>query len=276
MHKPFRRIFIEITNHCNLTCGFCALSARPKISMAPRFFEHALNQAAPLAGQLSLHVLGEPFTHPAFPQVLAMCSARGVKINLVTNGTLLYRFGTDLFREPCLRQVSISLHALGGLPPNTREAALADIIKFCKTRPEKIIASLRLRGEQAGAFEQTVKNRIFSEFGLSEPPFERGAVKLAGGVYFNTGGLFKWPGAPTATPRAQACLGLRHNCAILSDGRVTPCCADCDGHMTLGNIAQTPLAEIINGPAAQALRAALASAETLPPFCRHCGFAAPR
>lgn len=276
MHKPFRRIFIEITNHCNLTCGFCAHSARPKISMTPRFFEHALNQAAPLAGQLSLHVLGEPFTHPDFPRLLALCSERGVKINLVTNGTLLCRFGADLFRAPCLRQVSISLHALGGLAPGAREAALADIIRFCKTRSEKIIASLRLRGDQAGEFEQAVKTRFFSEFGISEPKFERGAVKLAAGVYFNTGGLFDWPGTANANTRKQACLGLRHNCAILSDGRVTPCCADFDGHMTLGTIAQTPLADIVNSPAAQALRAALASAETLPPFCRGCGFAAPR
>jgi len=60
MKKPFRRAFIEITNSCNLACGFCASSSRPKTEMTLENFERAAAQAGELAAVLFLHLLGEP------------------------------------------------------------------------------------------------------------------------------------------------------------------------------------------------------------------------
>ncbi|MDP2864853.1 MAG: radical SAM protein, partial [Elusimicrobiota bacterium] len=61
MKKPFRRAFIEINNSCNLACGFCASSSRPKVFMPLEVFESAAAQAGELAAVLFLHLLGEPF-----------------------------------------------------------------------------------------------------------------------------------------------------------------------------------------------------------------------
>ena len=108
----FRRAFIEITNVCNLSCPFCARSVRRPCVMPPEMFEQIAAQVRPLAGMLSLHVLGEPLTHPQFPEIIKCCSRLQMPVNLVTNGTLLDRFGEDIFAEPCFSQISVSLHAL--------------------------------------------------------------------------------------------------------------------------------------------------------------------
>ncbi|MDD4003883.1 MAG: radical SAM protein [Elusimicrobiaceae bacterium] len=271
----FRRVFIEITNECNLACGFCAVSAREPRRMTVEFFRMTLRRAGPLAGVVSLHVLGEPFMHPDLPEILKICSAAGVAVNLVTNATLLDKFGPALFEEPCLKQVSISLHALASLETRGREAALLSILRFARARPARVIASFRLRGDLRGVFERETAGRVFAEFGVTASALERGAVKLAPGVYFNSGPFFEWPGSARAERPPGGCLGLRHNCAILSDGRVVPCCADFDGRMTLGSIADSPLDEILAGPAAMRLRRAIASPDDRPDCCKTCGFRAP-
>ena len=85
MKKPFRHSFIEITNSCNLACGFCARSCRPKAVMPLELFRSAAEQTGRISEVVSLHVLGEPLTHPDFPELLSICSALGLKINLVTD-----------------------------------------------------------------------------------------------------------------------------------------------------------------------------------------------
>lgn len=271
----FRRIFIEITNVCNLSCGFCAVSSRKPVFMDKGLFESAVRQAGPLAGAVSLHVLGEPFMHPLLPEFLVVCAEHGAAVNLVTNGTLINKYGPDIFKAGSIRQVSVSLHALASLPEDRRAAALDDILAFACARPGGVTASLRLRGDWNGEFERWVLAGIGAAFNTRIKALERGAAKLAPGVYLNSGDIFSWP-APGGKERRQGCLGLKHNFAILSDGRVVPCCVDFDGNMAFGDINSQPLADILAGPRAAELAAAIASRTNMPEYCRTCGFCAPR
>ena len=44
MKKRFKRIYIEITNHCNRSCSFCSNGIKPQRMMNLKEFEHILNE----------------------------------------------------------------------------------------------------------------------------------------------------------------------------------------------------------------------------------------
>lgn len=268
----FRRAFIEITNRCNLSCSFCARSTRPPRDMTVKEFRAVAAQVKPLAAGVFLHVLGEPMLHPEFPAILSAASGMGLKVTMVTNGTLIDRFGPDIFREPCLAQVSPSLQALSALPPEKWEEALGKLAAFARSRPPGLTVVFRLRGAD-DTFFLTVRSALLEAFpGYAPDPGKR-RLKLAERVYFAGGGLFSWPGTGPGTGKHR-CLGLRHHFAVLSDLRVAPCCIDCDGAMALGDLRERPLAETLSSPEAAALRASIAGRGPMPHHCAGCGFRA--
>lgn len=272
MKKTYRRAFIEITNSCNLACAFCASSSRPRREMPLALFEKAAAQAGELAEVVSLHLLGEPLTHSAFPAILGACSRLGLRVNLVTNGTLLGDYPPSLFLEKCLSQVSVSLHALAGLPPERRGPALERLAAFALAKPPGLVVGFRLRSEEQDDFYREAVKALLAHFATAAPGPDY--VRLADGVFLNFGGLFDWPGSEGGRPKS-GCLGLRHHFGVLSDGRVVPCCADFDGALALGNIGEKPLAEILSSPAALSLRDSIAGKTAMPAYCASCGFSAP-
>ncbi|MBI4351925.1 MAG: SPASM domain-containing protein [Elusimicrobia bacterium] len=275
MKKPFRRAFIEITNSCDLACGFCASTSRPKADMPLELFESAAAQAGELASVIFPHLLGEPLTHPQFPEILGACSRLGLKVNLVTNGALLDKFGPGVFRESSLGQVSVSLQALSCLPPARRAESLGRLLGFALRKPPGLTISFRLRGEPSDPFIKETKKALLEVLAMEGACEKAGdGLKLREGVYLNFGSIFDWPGGAGGKPK-KGCLGLRHHFGILSDGRVVPCCADFDGALALGNIRESPLAAILSGPAALALRDSIAGKTPMPAYCASCGFTAP-
>ncbi|HCU69902.1 MAG TPA: radical SAM protein, partial [Desulfomicrobium sp.] len=141
-----QRVYVEITNVCNLRCRFCPGTQRAAAFMEPAFFGRVLEQVAPLTRQICLHVLGEPLLHPQFPEIMERCSEAGIEVNLTTNGVLLDRRADLLLTAPALRQVNFSLQALR-TPDGFDRDALERILSFClqasRLRPE-LYVNLRL------------------------------------------------------------------------------------------------------------------------------------
>jgi radical SAM protein with 4Fe4S-binding SPASM domain len=278
-----QRVYVEITNRCNLRCDFCAGTSRPPASMDPEFFGRVLEQVAPLTRQVCLHVLGEPLLHPHFPAILDHCARTGVDINLTTNGTLLPGRMDDLLGATALRQVNFSLQALrreGGLD----EDALAEILDFtvqaARTRPE-VYVNLRLwtlESLQApfdDALNALALGRIAAALGRDIPPLPRGrkSVRLSGRVYLHLDTVFAWPGDLTTEARERGfCHALSTHCAILVDGTVCPCCLDADGRVALGSLREAGLREILDSPRARAMAEGFARGRLVEEVCRHCTY----
>lgn len=111
--KQFRRIYVEITNICNLACRFCPQDVRKKSTMTLEQFSHIIKEIVPFTDYVYLHIKGEPLLHPDLGEILKICHKEGLKINITTNGTLFEK--NSLFKTPVsgLRQVNISLHSFG-------------------------------------------------------------------------------------------------------------------------------------------------------------------
>ena len=87
--KQYKKIYIEITNRCNLSCSFCPKTQRKLEYMSAENFEKIINQVKDYGYNFYLHVMGEPTSHPQLEQILKVCKKNNIRINITTNGTLL-------------------------------------------------------------------------------------------------------------------------------------------------------------------------------------------
>jgi radical SAM protein with 4Fe4S-binding SPASM domain len=284
--KKFKKIYIEITNRCNLACSFCQPSSRTKAFMQPAAFEEILRKINGNTGYISLHVLGEPLLHPDLELFLAMSRAYGLRVNLTTNGILLSRNRALLLRQPALRQINISLHSF---EQSGQEAGLdsymAGIFDFIAAAvpASPLFINLRMWNLQQAAApgEQDMTSltlrRLENYFGLPGPIPEdfstiRGTI-LAPQVFLSRARRFAWPHTPAPDLGAHGnCRGLRDHIAILVDGTVVPCCLDAEGDIPLGNIFQSSLPEILAAPRAATIREGFARQRVLDPVCRRCTY----
>ncbi|MCO4753376.1 MAG: radical SAM protein, partial [Bacteriovoracaceae bacterium] len=118
MNKMYKRAYIEITNVCNLNCSFCPIDQRQQDVMSLEDFTKIVTQAAPLAEQLCLHLMGEPLAHPKFKDIIAICSNHDSRLQLTTNGLLLKRHTDLILNSDIVRQVNISLQSYMDNFPN--------------------------------------------------------------------------------------------------------------------------------------------------------------
>ena len=203
--KKFKKIYLEITNRCNLSCSFCLRSDRATAFMRPEDFRAILGKIKDHTDHLALHVLGEPLLHPEFGEILALCQEHGIKVNLTTNGTLLPQRQELLLASPDLRQVNISLHGLAELPDApAQKTALAGVFAFIQeARRTPLFISLRLWNLSAAAgsgHNQRILNRITEFFALPEPLSDNltpgHGLTLAPKVFLSQNARFTWPHAP--------------------------------------------------------------------------------
>ena len=304
-------VYIEITNVCNLHCSFCPCgktisneSADSKLAesrafMPSELFEKCIAGAQEIgATNVYFHVLGEPTLHPGFVHYLKKLEQTPLKLTLTTNGTTIERNGRQILASPAVRQVNFSTHAYAELPRETAERYLQNVLDFCRIatveRPDLYI---NLRLWNVGADEATPWNsymlgRIRETFGVEVTPghfcSRHKSFNITGRLYLHEDTRFEWPEskAPAcaeqyrskpaevtvATYPAGTCRALDTHVAILHDGRVVACCLDHSGQITLGNIAEQSLAEIIDSPTTQNLREGFAQHELRHPFCQTCTF----
>jgi MoaA/NifB/PqqE/SkfB family radical SAM enzyme len=281
----FKRVNVEITNVCNLRCPFCAASSRPPRQMSAAAFQGLAGQLAALTGEVVLHVLGEPLTHPDLAGILAAAAGAGLPVHVVTNGVLLDAERLALLLQPAVRQVSVSLQsAAEGLTESSFGAYLERVLAFCDRaagdRPD-LYVNLRLwdaLGSRAGIADPGLAGRLSRHFGrdlsaLQVDVRRRKNVPLRGRQSLHFDSRFVWPRLELPEgPAAGTCYGLSGHFGILADGTVVPCCLDAAGVMGLGNAFETPLVDILRGERAGRIRAGFAAGQRTEALCRRCAF----
>lgn len=273
--KRFRKIYLEISNLCNLRCAFCPGTRRPPRSMTREEFSSLLPKLRPWTDYLYFHLMGEPLCHPHLEEFLSLAWELGFRVILTTNGTLLRRRQDMLLSSPALHKVNISLHAFEANDLDRPFSAyLEDCLTFGKAAEGSKLVTYRL-WNQGG---QDLKNRdILSSLEQSFPgPWteNRRGHRLGSGVFLEYGDKFDWP--DLSAPEGDAhvfCYGLRDQLGILCDGTVVPCCLDHEGDLALGNLFTQDLDEILSSPRAQAIYQGFSQSKATEELCRKCGYA---
>ncbi|MBU1084047.1 MAG: radical SAM protein [Candidatus Omnitrophota bacterium] len=288
--RTFKRIYIEITNVCNLNCGFCPKTSREPEFMKIDLFRKIIDEITGYSEHLYFHVMGEPLLHPDIDTFLDLCGEKGFKVNLTTNGTLIERAKDMLLSKSALRSVNISTHIFdGSSDTDAIDRYLDGVFAFTAGTGEAHgpIVSLRLwnmekphapgRKIQNASGNEHMLRKIENFFNVSrrieDIPSEGRGVKLKDNVYLSLRSFFDWPdkGLPDISEDGF-CLGLRQQAAILADGTVVPCCLDSEGTIALGNINVTGFKEIIEGKRAMALYDGFSERKAVEALCRKCGY----
>ena len=128
MAKRFQKIYLEISNVCNLSCSFCPGTKRPPKVMDEVTFSALLPKLRPWTDYLYFHLMGEPLCHPLLETLLRLAGDAGFKVILTTNGTLLQKHQSMLLQSPGLYKVNISLHAFEA---NDLQVPFASYLEGC-------------------------------------------------------------------------------------------------------------------------------------------------
>lgn len=279
-------MYVEITSVCNLACSFCPPTSRKANIIKLDAFNNILDQIKPHTKYIYLHVKGEPLLHPRIDELLDASHAKGFKVNITTNGTLIKKNREKLLGKPALRQMNFSLHSFDGHEGSTnREEYVANILSFAREAAEQnVIISFRLWNLQQDHATNAEKRRnretleiLEKEFNLDYKIEEKvvpgSGVKVANRIYLNQDHEFQWPSLQAPEDEGKGfCHALRSQAAILVDGTVVPCCLDGEGVINLGNINSTSFSDIVEGERANNLFDGFSRREAVEEMCRKCGY----
>ena len=120
----FKRIYIEITNICNLKCSFCSNSKRNKKEMSIDEFELVMSKITMYTDYIYLHVKGEALSHHYLDDILSICKKYNKKVCITTNGVFLKNRLDILSKYDNIYQINISLHS-----ENNKDNYLEDIFE---------------------------------------------------------------------------------------------------------------------------------------------------
>ncbi|MGD9604809.1 MAG: radical SAM/SPASM domain-containing protein [Bacilli bacterium] len=268
--KRFKRVYVEITNACQLSCSFCLPLKRPILFMNEEQFVRILTEIKPYTDYLYLHVKGEPLVHPNLKRFLDLALQFKFQVNITTNGMLLEENSELLSTHPATRQINVSLHALQELTEveqKTYVHGLVNFLNLVKNKENKYVSLRFWLGNNP--LKKATLDFLNEAYDLK---LNDESKTLFPNVFINTEDVFVWPEQSTTISPYAFCYGLKDHFAILVDGSVIPCCLDGNGRVVLGNILETPFKDIIEGDAWEKLSLAFNNRQNLPQLCLQCSY----
>lgn len=282
--KRFQKIYVEITNVCNLKCSFCLDGKREKRFLSVDEFREIIEKIKDYTNLIALHVKGEPLLHPNLKDILDICTDNNVLVNITTNATLLEKRAELLIDSRCVRQLNLSLHSINkneNTDLYTLDKYLDEVIRVSKIILEKsnIIISYRLwnlESLEENDENSVILKRLEEEFNidnLKERAKKESFVKLSKNAFLNQDFEFTWPSIDGEfVSDIGTCQGLRSQIAVLSNGDVVPCCLDQDANINLGNIFKESFEDILNKDKTKDIIKGFESHKIICNLCKRCGF----
>ena len=273
----FKKIYIEITNICNLKCSFCPETNRSKKHMSVEEFEEIIKKAHKHTKLVCLHVKGEPLLHNNLKEILDIIDKYNLKVNITTNGTLLKEKLEIIKDSKAVRQINISLHSItqNRIFDNNY---LHDIFKSVEELKDKIVSYRlwNLKDIKDSSINDNIIKSIEDYYNiqnLKENLSKKDYFEINKNIFINQDTEFEWPdinGEPIIDK--GRCLALKEQIAILVDGTVVPCCLDNNGDIPLGNIFEETLEEILNKQKTIQILENFKNSVITCKLCKTCGF----
>ena len=270
----YSRVYVEITNICNMSCSFCHGHSRKPRKMTKGEFSLVLDKLTGITEYIYYHLMGEPLTHPELPEFLKMARDRGFRSIITTNGTLLKKRGDEIISSG-LHKVSISLHSFEDGDDESYEKYIKEVSDFAlKAAEAGVIVVFRLwnRGHDGGRNETAIK---LLQLNLQGEWSENArSVKIRERVYLEYGDRFGWPDMESPVQGKRFfCYGLRDHFGVLCDGSIVPCCLDSEGTVTLGNIFTDDVIDVLTSPRAEGIVKGFDRGKASEELCRRCAYA---
>ena len=283
----FKKVYIETTNICNLSCNFCPKTSRDLGFMDIESFNEIINKVKGYTNHIYLHLMGEPFLNKNLEGFLQIAKEANINVNITTNGTLINNVKDIIINSDAVRQINISLHSFEANEHDINfHEYLNNILEFIKeaNKETKIICSLRLWNIDTEELKadnnlnleiiKLIEDKLKIDFSVKDELLDKRGIKLKERVYLNMAEKFSWPDSSISLISEEVfCQGLRDQIGILVDGTVVPCCLDSEGKIPLGNIFKEELGDIINSKRARDIYDGFSQRRAVEELCKRCGYA---
>lgn len=269
----YSRVYVEITNICNMSCSFCHGHKRAPRRMSGEEFEYILDRLTDHTKYIYYHLMGEPLTHPQLPEFLRLAKARGYKSIITTNGTLLDRRGDELL-EAGVHKINLSLHSFEDGGEEAHGKYVRSLATFAKKAADAgVIAVFRLWNKGCDGGMNDASLELLREYIPGEWVQSQRGLRIRERIFLEWGERFEWPdlSADIQTNRTF-CYGLKDQFGILVDGTVVPCCLDSEGAIALGNIFTDDIYKILASPRACAIVNGFRRGVAAEELCKRCGY----
>ena len=261
----FKKIYIEITNNCNLNCDFCIGNNRTKKFISKDEFNQVLDKVEGYTKYLYFHVMGEPLLHPDINELIDVASNRYF-INITTNGYLIKRIEDN----ENIRQVNISLHSYDIKYKKSLDSYLEDIFNVS----DKLVVNgtyVKYRLWVGNENRDTIISKLEEKYNVIIG--DNKSIKLSNNVYYEVEEEFIWPSLDNDYYCEEgSCMGCRTHIGILVDGTVVPCCLDSAGVINLGNVYKQDLNDIIGSEIFNSLKKGFMENKKIHELCKKCNF----
>ena len=270
----YNKVYIEITNICNMNCSFCHGHKRPLRKMSKEEFALILDKLSNQTKYIYYHLMGEPLTHPLLPEFIQLANQHGFKSIITTNGTLLNKRKAELLHVG-IHKINISLHSFEEDTGEEHSRYVRELAEFSKAASEHgtiIVFRLWNKGYDGG--KNDIVFNILKETIPGEWSENTRGVRIRNKIHLEWGERFEWPDQDAEVKGEKfSCYGLRDHFGILSDGTVVPCCLDSDGVIALGNVFRDDLSSILSSDRASAITKGFKCGQAAEDLCRRCGYA---
>lgn len=251
-----KKVYVEITNNCNLSCTFCIHNSREPKFMTLEEFKIILSKLKGHTKYLYLHVLGEPLMHPLINEFINEAS-KDFYVNITTNGYFLDKIENN----KNIRQVNISLHSA----TTNIDIYLEKIFKVVDTLKSNTYINYRLWTGKNDKIIKALEKRYHVKIDASR--------KLDDNVFIDFDQSFIWPDLDNDICKTSGkCYALKDHIGILVNGTVVPCCLDSKGDINLGNIFDEDLSDILESSRCKMMRKGFLENRLVEDLCTHCGF----
>ncbi|MBC7333329.1 MAG: SPASM domain-containing protein [Actinobacteria bacterium] len=276
------KLWIELTNHCNLKCNLCPNQKIPssdKGYMDWDTFKKIIDEAEGKVRDLNLFHRGESFLHPRLFDMIEYASSKGFITKIHTNATLITPKNIEKILDSGLSYISFSFDGYSkstyekNRGDSSYEKTLNGIIEFLKAKKEKHCTkpytvlqimeydnnlSKRDFKIQRKNFIRKLKSLPLDRFVVRTPHNWGGLITLEQkSEYENDTEKDKYQDKKLKhkIPKPKlACTFPWYALVILYDGTVLPCPQDFNARLTIGNIKKQSLEEIFNGKSLKELR----------------------
>ena len=259
----FKKIYVEITNNCNLSCSFCNEVKRKREFISIDRFKILMNKLKGYTNYLYFHLMGEPLLHPNINELIDIAS-NYFNINITTNGYLLDRIKD----KKNITQINISLHSYNEKYNKTLDKYLNNIFDSCESLlNNNTIINYRLWTNTK--YKDEILNKLNNYYNVNI----NGNTKIRDNVFIEFDTKFIWPDLDNNYCNDNgSCMGLRTHIGILVDGTVVPCCLDTNGIINLGNIYKDDLNVILNQTRVKNMMKNFMNNKKVENLCKHCNF----
>ncbi len=270
----YNKVYIEITNICNMNCSFCHGHKREPRQMNIEEFTLILDKLTDQTEYIYYHLMGEPLVHPLLPEFIKLAGERGYKSIITTNGTLLNKRGEEILSSG-VHKVNISLHSFEDGTEEDHNRYICELAEFAKKVSNQgtiVVFRFWNKGFDDGKNE-TALNILKEKISGDWTENSRG-VKIRDKIYLEWGERFEWPDSNGEIKGNKFfCYGLKDQFGILSDGTVVPCCLDSDGIINLGNIFNEDIKSILASKRALDMAEGFKRGVASEDLCKRCGYA---